>query len=51
MREEPMDPNEYLMQELLINRLACEAAIQQHRYLKAQHDHDFQRFIAKVLRG
>ena len=49
MRDEPMDLNEWLQQEIWINRRACEAAIQQHRYLKAQNDDDFQRFMVKLL--
>jgi hypothetical protein len=34
-----------------VNRAACEAAIQEHRALKAKHDKPFQRFMGKVLNG
>lgn len=45
--DDSMDPNEWMAQEILINRRACEEAIHQHRYLKARHDQDFQRLMVK----
>ena len=47
--QEPMDPREYL-REILINRKAFEAMIQEHRALAAKHDPDFQRFMERCMR-
>lgn len=49
MREEPMDAFQWFIQEIEINRRAMAAVIQQHRYLDAQHDVAFQRFMVKTL--
>lgn len=51
MRDDQDHPNEWFEREIWINRRAVEVAIQEHRARKAQHDQDFQRFMAKVTNG
>ncbi len=40
----------FLQDEIWVNKAACEAAIQEHRSLKARHDKDFQRFMERCMR-
>lgn len=44
-----MDPNEWLLLEIKINRLAAAASIHEHRFLKARNDDDFQWFMVQLL--